>query len=1069
MSRLSQFYIILCSFILFTSHAQNEGRLFRFPAVYNDQVVFTYGGDLYTTSTSGGTARKLTSHIGYESFPKFSHDGKWIAFSAQYDGNTEVYIIPAQGGQAKRITYTATLKRDDISDRMGPNNIVMGWTPDDKHVIYRSRKKSFDSFKGHLYKAPVTGDLSEPMPFSVAGWCSYNEDGSKLAYNRVFREFRTWKYYRGGMADDIWLFDPATKQTENLTSHEAQDIFPMFYKNKVYFASDRDRIMNLFEVDLATKQTKKITNFTDYDIKYPSLCKNIIAFEQAGYIHTYDLTSNQLKKLTIQIEDDYRDSHSQYVQAGKNITSYSISPDGSYMAFAARGDIIIQPTKHGVIKNLTRSSGVHERAVAWSPDGKWLAYISDQTGENEIFIIDAHGESPAKQLTTGGGTYKYKLKWSPNSQKIMWYDKGQNLYFVDITSNQKTKVYHSDIWEVINYTWSPDSKWVVYGKPMNYEAYELWFYNLSTKKQQQINSGRYPSALPIFSTNGDYLFFIERSVFNPIYNEFEWNHAFLNSEQLKAFILKKDQKSPFEEGQSLEQKQKSNAISVQFEDPVNRIVSFPILPARFESLATTDTGFYYLKHTATDTKKSLCFFNYKTKKETIICPADGYQISQDQKMMVILQEGKYYVEDLPSKAITPSKELKISDLRIWIDFKQEWNQIFNEGWRQMRDFFYDPNMHGVDWEAMKKKYEVFLPFVNHRKDLTYIMGEMIGELNVGHAYVSSGRHKIASRIPMGLLGALYKRDASGYYQITKILKGDNSNDKLYAPLMAAGVNVSEGNYILAINGVSTKEMTNINQGLIGTVDKLTELTINSTPSAKGARKVLVKPIASESSLYYYNWVEENLAKVTKATGGKVGYLHIPNMLQEGLIEFGKYFYAQLDKNALIIDDRSNGGGNVSPMIIERLRREVAIGEKVRNSAHNESSPYHMIDGPKVCLIDQFSASDGDLFPYQFRHYNLGPIMGQRSWGGTVGTRGSLPFIDGGSMNKPEFGHYTADGKEWIAENIGIIPDIEVINDPYKVYNGQDDQLDRAIKYIMDELEKSGDNKITPPPFPDKSK
>jgi tricorn protease len=1073
--------------IVFSSFGQStETRLLRFPTIAGNQIIFSYSGELYSVSKVGGIARKLTNDVGYEMFAKYSPDGKTVAFTAQYDGNTEVYIMPSEGGIPKRLTITATLSRDDISDRMGPNNIVMGWK-DNQNIIYRSRKQTFNDFKGQLFLANINGGLSEELPLPVGGFCSYSPDLSKLAYNRVFREFRTWKYYKGGMADDIWIYDFKTKKIENITNNISQDIQPMWIGNNIYFISDRDRIMNLFVYNTISKETRKLTQFTDFDIKFPSAGKESIVFEQGGFIYTFNLNTEKAEKVAITIYDDFVNSRNQMKDASKSIGSSTVSPDGKRVALGARGDVWTLPTKTGITKNLTQTSGVHERNVAWSPDGKNIAYISDATGEDEIYIQKYDGSEKAVQITRNADTYKYQIVWSPDSKKITWSDKMNRIQFVNIDTKEITLIDQSKDGEFNEYSWSPDSKWVAYSKPDKMSETKIYLYELSSNKKTAVTDGWYDCGNPNFSSDGKYLFFTSNRDFNPTYSWTEWNHSYSDMTKVYFLTLSKETKSPFEpindevvlkkEEKKIEKPEnkdkkveapKTELMKVDLDGIVGRIVALPIEAASYWNINIVDENVYYQKFSKSEKKANLMLYNLKDQKEGNLGEVGGYEITADNKKMFLNIGGKMGVIDLPKSKPDIKDAIDLSNMKVWIDLKAEWAQIYNESWRQMQYFFYDSNMHGVDWKSINKKYSPLLPFVNNRNDLNYIIGEMIGELNVGHAYVGGGDKKEANRINLGLLGAKLSKDVSGYYKIDKILKGENWNGENRSPLTEIGVNVKEGDFIIAINGKSVKDVTDIYELFINTANKQVELSVNSSASDIGFRKVIIIPTNNESGLYYYNWVQNNIEKVNKASNGQIGYIHIPDMGVEGLNEFVKHFYPQLMKKALIIDDRGNGGGNVSPMIIERLNRELVLMRVSRNN-DPQSGRLAMQYGPKVILIDQYSASDGDLFPYQFKAMNIGKAIGLRTWGGVVGIRGSLPFIDGGTLSKPEFAHFDAQGKEFIIEGRGVEPDIRVDNDPAKEYAGEDEQLNKAIEVVLDELKNNPMELPAVPPYPNKSK
>ncbi|NUQ81514.1 MAG: PD40 domain-containing protein [Bacteroidetes bacterium] len=1061
--------------------AQPESRMMRFPSVSQDQVVFTFAGDLYTTGLQGGLARKLTSHSGDELFPRLSADGKWIAFSGQYDGNTEVYVIPSEGGDPRRLTVTATLGRDDVADRMGPNNLVIGWAPDDKGVLFRSRLKEFNDFKGQLFLASLTGEIQKQLPLPRGGFATYSPDGKQLAYNQVFREFRTWKRYRGGMADDVWIYDFGSKQTVNLTDHPAQDIIPMWIGDKIYFLSDRDKNsrMNLYVTDVKTRTVTQLTFFTDFDVKFPSANAGKIVFENGGFLYLLNTADSkpEAKKLNIRIPDDNIWARPAWEDVSRTVSNFEISPDGNRIILGARGDVFTLPVKNGPTRNLTQSSGVHERNSKWSPDGKWIAYVSDRSGEDEIYIKAQDGSGAEMALTSGGSVYKYEFLWSPDSKKILYTDRNQVLSVVDVQSKQTKTVAKSAIWEIRDFAWAPDSRWIAYVNPEVDMMNRIFLYSLDQDKAWPVTDGWYESSSPSFSRDGKYLFFVSNRDFNPIYSWTEWNHAYQDMSRIYLVTLSAATDSPF--------KPKSDEVAVKKDEPaagkdqkkdagtepVNvkvdidgitaRVVALPAAASAYRNLQHVGTQLFYIRQGSKDSRPVLMVTDLSTEKETQVTQASGFELSADGKKMLIGTDGKYHVIPVPSGKTDLTEAVSLSDMKVLVDPKAEWIQIFNESWRQMRDFFYAPNMHGNDWKALKEKYGSLVPHVRHRKDLTYIIGEMIGELNAGHAYVGGGDYPDVDRVKTGLLGAELVRDGSGYYRIARLLGGQNWSSSLRNPLREIGVDAREGDFIIEVNGVSVKSMTNLYTSLIGTVGKQVTLTLNSKPSPEGARRVVVIPIGDEADLYYHDWVQTNIKKVNEATNGKVGYIHVPDMGPAGLNEFVKHFYPQLTKKALIIDVRGNGGGNVSPMLIERLRREAVMINIARNGTPNVN-PGDMVWGPKVALADEFSASDGDLFTYRFKAHGLGPVIGKRTWGGTVGIRGSLPFIDGGSLNKPEFSRYDLAGKTWIIEGTGVDPDIRVDNDPAQEFAGNDQQLNKAIEVILDKL-KTEEKTIPPVP------
>ncbi|MGA9365216.1 MAG: PDZ domain-containing protein [Bacteroidota bacterium] len=1090
MNKYAKLFLLLAFSVSYVFAGQ-EARLLRFPTVHGNQIVFTYAGDLYTVPSNGGVARKLTNDAGFEMFAHFSPDGKWIAFTGQYDGNTEVYLMPAEGGIPKRLTFTATLGRDDVSDRMGPNNIVMTWMHDNKHIVFRSRMREFNDFKGQLYLVSIDGGLAEQLPLPRGGFCSYSADDKQLVYNRVFREFRTWKRYRGGMADDIWIYDFEKKTTENITNNPAGDIIPMWSGNKIYFLSDRDSLkrMNLYVYDLTTKTTKPLTDFTEFDVKFPTLGDSAIVFENGGFIYRFDLATEKSEKVPIEIQEDMNGGRGGIIKASENIANYEISPDGKRALFGARGDVFTVPAKNGATRNITKTPGIHERNSKWSPDGKWIAYISDASGEDEIYIEPQDGSAAPTQITKGEDTYKYQIYWSPDSKKILWADKRLRLRYVDIESKALKEVAQAKLWEFSDYCWSPDSKWIAYVKSEDQTLDKIYLYSVEKEQTYEVTDGWYSSSDPSFSSDGKYLFFDSDRDFNPTIGGVEFNYLYQDMARIYFVTLSKSVESPFKpksdevsiketkpqtqektEKKESEKKEKKDSVVVVRVDTdglKDRIVGLPIQAANYRNLQSVGNILYYIRKSSKDEKPQLQMYDLGELKETGLGEADGYEISADQKKMLVGKDKSYYLIDVPKAKLDLKDKLDLSGMEVNLNKRGEWNQIFNECWRQMREFFYAPNMHGVNWGEMQKKYGQLVPYVNHRADLTYIIGEMIGELNIGHTYIGGGEMPKPKRIQTGLLGAQLERDPkSGYYRITRILHGENWDKNTRSPLTEIGVNAKEGDYIIAVDGKPTKEMTDIYEALVNTVDKQVKLKLNSEPTEKGSREVTVIPIGDEANLYYYNWVERNTKKVDQATNGKVGYIHVPDMGGHGLNEFVKHFYPQLRKKAIIIDVRGNGGGNVSPLLIERLRREIAMATFARNTIPSPE-PYSMIWGPKVCLIDEFAASDGDIFAYRFKKYKLGPLIGKRTWGGVVGIRGTLPLLDGGFLNKPEFSRYDEDNDAWIMEGHGVDPDIVVDNDPAKEYAGIDEQLNKAIEVILDELKTQEKNLPPIPEWPKK--
>lgn len=1043
--------MIICSLLViltFTGLRADEARLLRFPATNGNDVVFSYAGDLYKAPLQGGVAVRLTSHIGNEIFAKYSPDGRTIAFTGQYDGNTEVYSIPATGGSPTRLTYTATNERDDLGDRMGPNNIVMGWTPDGKNIIYRNRIG--DGFPGKLWRVEKDGGMGEALPLPEGGFCCYSPDGKQLAYNRTFREFRTWKYYKGGQADDIWIYDG--KSVKNITDNPAQDIMPMWIGDEIYFISDRDHWMNIFVYNTKTGATSKVTDFREYDVKFPSTDGKLIVFENAGYIYSLDPSTKNTSRIPIQLDAEGVYARPEKVNVSGLVTARSISSKGDRIAVTARGEVFSVPVTPGVTKNLTHTPGANERGAVFSPDGKYIAYISDRTGETEVYLQDVEKTEPA-QLTKNNDTYIRSLFWAPDSKSLLYTDRENRIVRLTVPEGAKTVLMSNPAAEFRGISFSADSKWITYTKPATNNMSVVYVYNLDEKKEIQITEKWYDSSAAIFSTDGKYLIFSSARDFNPTYSSVEWNYSYSNMNALYLALLSKDTASPLlptdgkqEDGTSKpEQKKDPEAapapIKVDADGIFERIIKLPSGVGMFRPIYCDGETLWY-------GGRSLSSMNLSTGEKTDL---GAYQMTVTGSKALIAEGGKLYVTDIPKSKPHLEKPVDFSNLVADVDYSKEWAQIFDEAWRAFRDGYYLKNMHGIDWPAMKKKYEVLIPYVKNRLDLNYIIGEMIGELTSGHAYVSPGTYPQPERINLGLLGATITRDKSGYFRIGHIYKGANYSASLRSPLAEQGLGIKEGDFILAVDGVSVKTTNNIYSLLVGKADVLTELTVNDKASENGARKIVVRPTSNEYPLVHYEWVVKNIEYVEKASNGKIGYIYIPDMGVDGLNEFARYYYPQLDKEALIIDDRENGGGNVSPMIIERLLREPYRMTMSRGSDRTEMVPEGTFYGPKVCLINKYSASDGDLFPWSFKATGLGELIGTRTWGGIVGISGSLPYMDGTDIRVPFFTNYDSKTGEWIIENHGVDPDIEIDNDPLKEQSGVDQQLDKAIEVLLDKL------------------
>ena len=1070
-----------------------EARLLRFPATNGKEIAFTYAGDLYTVPAAGGMARRLTSHIGYEAFAHYSPDGRTIAFTAEYDGNREVYVIPAEGGEPKRVTYTSTNARDDMGDRMGPNNIVMGWTPDGKYIVFRNRIGS--GFPGKLWKVSPDGAMPEEIPLPEGGWCSYSADGKKLAYNRVMREFRTWKYYRGGMADDVWIYDG--KSVRNVTSNDAQDIFPMWIGNEIFFASDRDMRMNLFVYDTKSGATSKVTDFKDFDVKFPSTDGKHIVFENGGYIYKLDPATKKAEQVHVTLASDLQYARTEQKKLDKNARNYSLSPDGRRVAVTARGEVFDVPVAAGVTRNISRSPGSNDRGADWSPDGKHIAWIGDASGETEIYLYDVEKGGEARQLTSGSDTYIRSLQWMPDSKHILYTDRKNRVVEVDPASGARRTLLENPRSEFRGVAISPDGKWLSYSKPADNQLNILYLYNMANGKEYPVTDYWNDSSNPSFSSDGKYLLFTAQTELNPQYSQIEWNYSFTNMGAVYMCILAKDTPSPLMatdgmsedapkgprgDGPGFAPDKKGPAPEAKGGKPAPDKADKPEKPAvevkvdvdglneRIIKLPIGSSYNYYCDGSKIwyGGRGGTKVFDFKTKKSEDC--ADGMLMYRYGDKKALLMGGGRGRGPMPGgpmpggpgaggsgiSAVTLGPKIHaegsidLSNMVATVDYSQEWPEIYDDVWRAFRDGFYLENMHGRDWNALKDKYAQLLPYVKTRLDLNYVIGGLISELACGHAYVNPGDYPKAPRSDMGLLGAELSKDKSGFFRIDRILHGAKYSESLRSPFEEPGIGVAEGDYITAVDGVSTKGVANIYSMLVGKAGVLTELTVN-TKAAEGGKKVIVKPIKDEYPLYHYEWVQNNIKVVNEKSGGKVGYIYVPDMGPEGLEEFARYYYPQLDKEALIIDDRENGGGNISPMLIERLQRKAYRLTMSRGSTMTGTTPDGTHTGPKVLLVNKYSASDGDLFPWSFKAAGLGTVIGTRSWGGIIGISGSLPYMDGTDVRVPFFTNYDAATGQWIVENHGVDPDILLDNDPVKEQAGTDEQLLKAIEVALEQI------------------
>ncbi|MFV1968147.1 MAG: S41 family peptidase [Pirellulaceae bacterium] len=1077
--------ILVCQAV--GSAASAETRLLRFPDIHDNQIVFTYAGDLWMAKTNGGLARRLTAHAGMELFAKFSPDGEWLAFTGQYDGDEQVYVMPAQGGVPRQLSFYPA--RGPLPDRWGYDSQVYGWTPDGKRILFRSLRDGWSLAGGRLYTVAVDGGLPEPLPMPQAGAGDFAEDGRRLVYSPLFRDFRTWKRYEGGWAQDLYIFDTKSHRQHRITEHVRTDRDPMWIGQRIYFASDRSGTLNLYEVDLASKEVRPLTKSKTFDVRWPSKGEDgQIVFEMGGVLSVLDTKTGVARPVKIEVPTDGLAMRPRRESVADMICGFGLSPQGERVLFTARGDLFTAPVEKGSTRNLTATSNAHDKAASWSPDGRNIAFLSDLDGEEELYLVDALGKQEPAPLTDGGTAMRYSPRWSPDGERIAFGDKAGKLFVVTVDDKKISEVADEKSGRVKDYDWSPCSGFLAFSLQSNNGNAALHIWSVAEDRLRKVTGDDFSEFSPTWGAGGKYLFYFSDRDFAPQLGSFEWNYVVDRETGIFALALQKDTPHPFppesdeaevtdatktpekkpaegDTAQKNEDKdkpadQEKEFTKIHFSGLAQRSARLPIPADNYRGLSAVKDHLLYVRTgasyygRASDIQPELFIFSLKTRKATSLAEkVAGYAVSASGNKILVRQAGSFVVMDATPQGKNAKKTVSTAGLVADIDPRQEWRQVFHEVWRRFRDFFYVENMHGYDWEALRDQYEPLLEHVGHRSDLSYVIGEMIAELNVGHAYNAGGDFVQPERPSVALPGARFALDrASQRYRIRKIFAGHNEEPNYRSPLTEIGVNVNEGDFVLAIDGQNLTAKENPYRLLWHKADRVVTLTVNSKPTAEGARELLFQPITSESDLIYLDWVLKNRRKVADATKGRVGYIHLPNMGSDGIREFNKWFYSQLRKDGLIIDVRGNGGGNVSQMLINRLRRTLLATGFSRNDERVRTYPRTLFHGHLVCLLDENSASDGDIFPAMFREAGLGPLIGKRSWGGVIGITNHGQLIDGGSVNVPEYGFASKEGK-WILEGHGVDPDIIVENAPQSVIRGKDPQLERGIKEILDRIRK----------------
>jgi len=1077
-----------------------DTRMLSQPAISADHIAFIYAEDLWVANADGSNPRRLTVSEGVESSPVFSPDGKLIAFSAQYDGNVDVYVIPAEGGIPKRLTWHPS------------PDIVRGFTPDGKSVLFVSQRACFTNRYMKLYTVPVTGGPAKELEIPNAYFASYSPDGSHMAYTPIPDAFRQWKHYRGGSIARIWLFSFKDLLVDAIPqpAKGCNDTGPVWIGNTVYFRSDRDGEFNIYAYDIGSKEIRPLTRFTDFPVLNMSGRDGKLIFEQGGYLHVYDLAAGNEKKLTIGIAADLLELRPRYASGARYIRNASISPSGSRVAFDFRGDIVTVPAEKGDYRNLTQTTAAHETSPAWSPDGKSIAYFSDASGENQLMIQAEDGKGPVKTIKlTGAGFYAY-LKWSPDSKKLSFVDNSRSLYILDIAKGESRKidadeVYTPGVYRDIASDWSFDSRWIAYTKVMGTQFKRVFLYSVSEQKSYAVTDGLSDADEPKFDPKGKYLYFFASTDAGPVLNWFDQSSEDMRQTRaLYLVTLQKETISPFAKENDEEKgtttagdaeaagkgdagssagkgdgagkavqvvkanpagaDKKPDVLIIDWDGIQNRIIDLPIKAGSLGSLSIgKQDALYYISYADDGEGGALHKYDLKKRSDQEVTDLTGYLLSADGKKMLYLKGGSWWVVDAGEKPAPGKMPMAVNDIQVKVDPAAEWAEIFDEAWRVNRDYFYDPNMHGVDWPAIKKKYSAFLPDLSCRNDLNLLIQWMGSELSIGHHFIlDGGDHPFTVKfIGGGLLGADYEM-ANGRYRIKKIYGGLNWNPELRSPLTEPGVNARVGDYVLAVNGQEVTAEDDFYRFFENTGGKIVELTIGPNPEMTGSRVVKVVPVSNEFALRNRDWVEGNLQKVNEATHGKVAYVYVPNTAQEGHDYFKRYFFPQINKQAIIVDERFNGGGQLADYYIGLLTRPYQADWHTRYGK-DFKSPNALIEGPKVMLTDETAGSGGDMLPWMFHKFGVGTLIGKRTWGGLVGILGYPVLMDGGMVTAPNVGIWTKDG--FVVENVGVSPDIEVEQTPADVIKGHDPQLEKAIQVALQQLAEHPVEEPVRPAFP----
>ncbi len=1068
-NRLLSFSIV--SFMLLLTSAQAKTPLLRFPDISEAEVVFVAGGDIWKAPLKGGEAFRLTMHDGDEIMPKFSPDGQWIAFTGEYDGNPDVYVMDASGGRIKRLTFHPGY------------DLVVGWNSQKNKIIFRSGRDSYSRFT-RLYMISPDGSGLERLILHEAAQGSFSPDGTQIAYNRVSRENRSWKRYQGGTAQEVYIYNFKTQTDTNITHFKGTDRLPMWIGNTIYFSSDRDRVLNIYAYDTNSGTINQITRHTRYDVRFPSMGKSKIVYELGGDLWLLDPATQETHKIPITISSDLPALRPYHKKVKDFVTAASVSPSGKRILVEARGEIFSVPQNKGRVRNLTQTSGTREKDAVWSPDGKQIAYLSDATGEYQIYLRTPGEPNVVTRLTGLPPGYRHTLRWAPDSKKLAFSDEHLQLNILDIKTRKVTIADKADYQNIdvsldkkaiYDFSWSPDSRYIAYSKMDSTLVSKIYIYSLEQKKTVCISQGLFNDFQPVFSTDGAHLFFISNRRFEPAYGDMEWEMVYKNIAGIYALTLAQNGAPLFplkddEECTPTDSKTKSKTthVRIDFEGLQNRIEALPLKRGNYRSLSVNENTLFYLNKEKGDFNRfefrshfpmNLYAFSLDEQKESsVLNKIDAYALSASGKQIVYRRGHK--VGLLPAdKRKAETKFLALDDLTMKLNPMQEWRQIFNEAWRMERDFYYEPGMHGMDWPAVKEKYSRLLERAASRQDLRYLIGELIGELNTSHTYIYGGDiQRRAERVNIGLLGTDYESDPVHHlYKFKKIYRVPDWLGDGMPPLYGPGKPLREGDYLLRVNGKPVTSDQNIYSYFIGLAGKEISVTVNSKPTLTGARTILLKPVDSEYRLRYLDWLEHNRKIVEKASNGQIGYLHLPDTFNGSARIFPKYYYSQTTKKGLIVDGRYNGGGLDPDIFLQRLDKK-PVSFWARRYTKDYFSPWLGNRAHLVCLTNRQAGSGGDELPYLFRLKGMGKVIGTRSWGGLVGYSTAARLIDGGVITMPDYRIYNAQG-QWVVENEGVTPDIEIDMKPAEMARGYDAQLMKAVDELLKEI------KADPRPWP----